>query len=296
MKRILITGANSYIGISVESWLKAENIKQGEEFYFVNTLDMYGESWKQYDFSGYDVVFHVAGLAHADTGHVTEEKKEFYYKINTDLVVKTAEKAKTEGVKQFIFMSSMIIYGGCKARVITQKTSPRPANFYGESKWKADVQIQGLADKNFRVVILRPPMIYGKGSKGNYPRLAKLATKTPLFPKVHNQRSMLYIDNLCQFVKLVIDNEESGVFFPQNGEYTNTSELVRLIALARGHRVWLLPGLEWLIKMLMLIPGKYGAMAGKIFGDSIYEMEMSEYKQNYRVCDFKSSIKATEEI
>ena len=107
-------------------------------------------------------------------------------------------------------------------------------NFYGDSKWQADQKIQALADERFKVVVLRPPMIYGKGSKGNYPQLAKLAGKLPLFPIVHNQRSMLYIENLAQFVKRMIDNEETGVFFPQNEQYINTSDLVQMIAVVKA--------------------------------------------------------------
>lgn len=288
-KRILITGANSYIGISVENWLKKS---QGK--YIVDTLDMIGGAWKEYDFSSYDVVYHVAGIAHADVGNVTEEQKKLYYSVNTDLAVKTAEKTKALGVKQFIFMSSMIVYSGCKEKIITANTKPNPENFYGDSKWQADQKIRALADENFKVVVLRPPMIYGKGSKGNYPELAKMAAKFPVFPEVKNKRSMLYIDNLCEFVKLMIDNEESGVFFPQNGEYTNTSEMVQMIASVKKHNITTIPGMTVPVRMMGNIPGKIGGLATKAFGDSAYEMEMSEYKENYRVCTLAESIQLTE--
>lgn len=196
------------MGTSVEAWLR-----QWPEYYQIETLDMRTQIWRTHDFSAYDVVYHVAGIAHADVGQVTEEEKKQYYRVNTDLAVETAEKAKKEGVQQFLFMSSMIVYSGCREKKITKNTIPKPLNFYGDSKWQADQKIQALADERFKVVVLRPPMIYGKGSKGNYPQLAKLAGKLPLFPIVHNQRSMLYIENLAQFVKRMIDNEETGVFF-----------------------------------------------------------------------------------
>lgn len=289
MKKILITGANSYIGISVENWLK-----QWPEAYQVDTLDMLGDAWREYDFTPYDVVFHVAGIAHADTGKISEERKALYYKINTDLAVSTAEKAKAAGVKQFIFMSSMIVYSGCRQTIITKETEPKPLNFYGDSKWQADQRIRALADDQFKTVVLRPPMIYGKGSKGNYPTLANMASKLPIFPKVNNQRSMLYIDNLCQFIKLMIDNGECGVFFPQNGEYTNTSELVRMIARAKGHKIILIPGFGWAVRHIMKLPGKLGKLATKAFGDSSYEMEMSEYGEEYRVKSLGESIQVTE--
>lgn len=289
-KRILITGASSYIGMSVEKWLKKNADK-----YEIDTLDMIGDEWKKKDFSAHDVVYHVAGIAHADVGNVTEEQKKLYYKVNTELAVETAKKAKAEGIRQFIFMSSMIVYSGCKEKIITKDTNPEPLNFYGDSKWQADIQIRALSDENFKVVVLRPPMIYGKGSKGNYPQLAKLAGTLPMFTEVKNKRSMLHIDNLCEFVKLMIDNEESGVFFPQNGEYTNTSDMVQMIAAVKNHRIVMIPGMSMVVKVMEKIPGKIGNLAEKAFGDSAYDMQMSEYKENYRIRTLLDSIWLTEE-
>ncbi len=289
LHRILITGANSYIGTSIEHWLA-----QWPMQYEVDTLDMKTDVWRKHDFSVYDVVFHVAGIAHADVRHVSEDEQRRYYQVNTELAVQTAQKAKEAGVQQFIFMSSMIVYGGCKEKSITGDTEPKPLNFYGDSKWQADQRIRELADENFKVVVLRPPMIYGRGSKGNYPQLAKLATKLPVFPIVKNQRSMLYIENLAQFVKLMIDNAESGIFFPQNAEYTNTSEMVRMIAAAKGHQIVMIPGMNGIVKLIMKMPGKIGRLAEKAFGDSTYDMGMSVYKEEYRVCDLGESVRRTE--
>jgi len=183
-EKILITGANSYIGTSFEKYVK-ENY--GSEFQ-VETVDMIDGSWRDKDFSGFDVVFHVAGIAHADVGNVSEEVKKKYYAVNTDLSIETAKKAKADGVSQFVFMSSAIVYGDSapagKEKRITRDTEPQPANFYGDSKWQADKGVRELEDENFTVTVLRPPMIYGKGSKGNYPTLAKLAKKLPLFPDI----------------------------------------------------------------------------------------------------------------
>lgn len=289
IKNILITGANSYIGVSVENWL---NKIPGK--YVIDTLDMMGDDWKKYDFSKYDVVYHVAGIAHADVGNVSDEQKQLYYKVNTDLAVEVAEKAKQSGVKQFIFMSSMIVYSGCEEEIITINTEPKPLNFYGDSKWQADQKIRELSEDNFKVVVIRPPMIYGKGSKGNYPELAKLAEKLPIFPIVKNKRSMLYIDNLCQFVKLMIDNEEVGIFFPQNEEYTNTSDMVQIIAEVKGHRIIMLPFSNIPIKLIKKVPGKIGQLATKAFGNSMYDRSMSAYKENYCICTLKESIEKTE--
>ena len=241
MKKILITGANSYIGTSFEDYMK-----QFSDDYLIDTVDMIGDKWTAKSFSDYDVVFHVAGIAHSDSGKISAEKEKLYYSVNTDLTIKTAEKAKNEGVKQFVFMSSAIVYGDSapigKQKVITKDTPVAPANCYGDSKVQAEKGLKQLECDTFKVVILRPPMIYGKGSKGNYPLMSKLARKTPVFPKVSNCRSMLYIENLTEFIRLMIDNEESGVFWPQNAEYSNTSKLVKMIASVHGKKVRLIGG------------------------------------------------------
>lgn len=289
MKKILITGANSYIGTSFEKYMA-----QWPDQYQVDTVDMIDGTWREKDFSGYDSVFHVAGIAHSDTGNVTEERKAFYYKINRDLTVETARKAKSEGVRQFIFMSSAIVYGDSApvggSKVITRDTPLKPANFYGDSKVQAEAGILPLSDESFRVVILRPPMIYGPGSKGNYPVLSKLARKLPVFPKVNNQRSMLYIGNLMEFVRLMVENEEQGIFWPQNAEYSNTTDLVRLIAQTHGKKPVIIPGCEWALKLLSHGTG----LVNKAFGSMSYEMKLSDYPQNYRLYSLAESIEVTE--
>lgn len=288
MKKILITGANSYIGTSFDSYIKQF------EGYDVDTVDMVDGTWREKSFVGYDTVFHVAGIAHSDTGNANEYTKQLYYKINTDLTVETAKKAKADGVRQFIFMSSAIVYGDSapigKQKVITKGTPLSPANFYGDSKVQAENGLRELSDDSYDVVILRPPMIYGKGSKGNYPQLSKFAQKFPFFPNVKNERSMLYIGNLVEFIKLMIDNNEQGIFFPQNAEYTSTSQMVRMIAEAHGKRVRLVKGFSWLLKLMSHMTG----LVNKAFGNLSYDMSLSEYKSGYRKYSLEESIVRTE--
>ncbi len=290
MKKILIAGANSYIGMSFEKYIKETYSTD----YAVDTVDMIDGSWRNKSFSGYDAVFHVAGIAHSDNGKISAEKEKLYYSVNTDLTVETAKKAKADGAKQFIFMSSAIVYGDSaaigKTKLITEDTPVSPANCYGDSKVQAENGIRPLNDDNFKVVILRPPMICGKGSKGNYPLLAKIAMKTPVFPYVKNERSMLYIENLCEFVRLMVENCESGTFFPQNREYSNTGELVRMIAKAHGKKVRLIKGLGWVLKIMSHLTG----LVNKAFGSLSYDMSLSEYKVEYRVADLENSIQRTE--
>lgn len=289
MKKILITGANSYIGTSFEQY-----VEQWPDKYQVDTVDMIDGTWREKSFAGYDCVFHVAGIAHSDTGNVSPERQAFYYKINTDLAIETAQKAKADGVGQFIFMSSAIVYGDSaplgKQKRITRDTPVSPANFYGDTKVQAEKGILPLSDERFKVVILRPPMIYGPGSKGNYPTLSKLAQKLPLFPAVDNQRSMLYIGNLVEFVRLMVENEEQGIFWPQNSEYSNTSELVKLIAQNHDKKIVAVPGFTWALKGLSHVTG----LVNKAFGSLSYDMDMSEYSSEYRKYTLEESIAETE--
>lgn len=283
MKKVLITGANSYIGTSFENWVKDK--------YQVDTIDMMDANWRNTSFIGYDVVFHVAGIAHVSTDPKMEE---LYYQVNRDLTIEVAKKAKEEQVKQFIFMSSAIVYGDSskigKSKLITKETIPTPANFYGKSKLEAEEGILPLASERFQIVVLRPPMIYGKNSKGNYVTLSKYAKKLPFFPNIKNERSMLHIDNLCEFIRLMIENEESGLFFPQNEEYVSTSNMVKTIALVSGKTIKLTKLFNPFIKVL----GLFTKIVNKVFGSLTYDKEMSIYKENYWINDFTESIEKTE--
>lgn len=290
MKKILITGANSYIGTSFEKYICCNYPND----YAVDTIDMTDAQWREKSFSGYDTVFHVAGIAHSDSGKISKEKEERYYSVNTYLTIETAKKAKSDGVHQFIFMSSAIVYGDSapigKKKIITKDTPVSPANCYGDSKVQAEKGLITLNEDKFRVVILRPPMIYGKGSKGNYPLLAKIALKTPIFPYVENERSMLYIENLCEFVRLMVKNNEQGTFWPQNEGLANTSELVKMIAKSHGKKVALIKGFQRILKII----GYRIPLINKAFGSMVYKNEMSIYKDDYQKYCFTDSIKLTE--
>ena len=290
MKKILITGANSYIGTSFEKYIY-ENYPDG---YQIDTLDMMDSNWKEYDFSGYDSIFHVAGIAHADVGNVPKETEKLYYQVNCDLAYETALKAKKSEVKQFIYMSSIIVYGESapygKTKIITKDTKPKPANFYGDSKLQAEIKLSPLQDDSFNLVIIRPPMIYGKGSKGNYPMLSKLAKKLPVFPKINNQRSMLYVENLCEFVRLVISKNDQGIYYPQNSEYASTTAIVKTVNPEIRISGILNPG----VFISSKVPGKISGLCNKAFGNLVYEKSMSQYSENYCRYDLKESIEKTE--
>lgn len=288
MKRILITGINSYIGNSFTKYI--ENITSSG--YEINVIDLKSNNWKKASFCSFDVIIHLAAIVHKSNA-----TSELYYKINRDLAVEVAKKAKNDGVEQFIFMSTMSVYG-VNTGIITDQTIPHPKNAYGKSKLEAEKLLQEMESKNFKVSILRPPMIYGPNTVGNYPVLANFAKNISLFPKISNRRSMLYIDTLSIYLKKIIDNQLSGVFFPQNKEYVNTSELVKLIAEVNSRKVTLIPGFNCVIKFF----SKYIPILNKVFGTLIYEHGIGDnsFNENNSILmddeyiDFKKSIEVTE--
>ena len=290
MKRVLITGANSYIGTSFENWAQ----KAHPDAFFIHTVDMRDGRWASMDFSSYDCVFHVAGIAHSDTGRITAEKEKLYDQVNYQLALETAKKAKKEGVKQFVLMSSIMVYGKSasagKQRLITKETELDPENCYAASKLRADRGIQALADERFASLSVRSPMVYGKGCKGNFPALQAIVKRLPFFPDTDSQRSMIYIDDLCEFLCQMMLRGESGVVFPQNAEYARIGDLARFIAAAQGKKIIVSRAFNWIPAVLCHFPGKIGKMTNKAFGGLCYAMEMSRYPFDYQVADLKTSV------
>ncbi len=289
MKKILITGTNGFIGTSVVA-----HLRQWPDRYQVDTISLRDNSWREASFRDYDSIYHLAGIVHMEKSKNDPEQAVLYEKINTFLSIELAKKAKAEGVKQFIFMSSASVYG---IRVpvgeeifINRETPLTPNDNYGISKARAETGILSLADVNFLVAILRPPTVYGKGCKGNYRTLSHLAMKLPMFPEIRNRRSMLYVENLAEFVRLLIENEESGIFFPQNAEFTSTSEMTRRIALAHGKKLMMVRHVGWCIKLMRPLT----SMVDSAFGSLCYDQEISQYKENYCLKTLQESIEETE--
>lgn len=295
MKRILITGQNSYIGNAVAAYLEEcnraqeqsvlgenctdEKMQTAGKLYQVDKISLREGDWQEMDFSGYDTILHVAGKAHVDVTGVSEEAKQSYYQINGELPALVAKKAKTEGVKQFIHLSSVIVYGESagvgRTKMISGDTEPEPANFYGDSKLRGEKALEPFADEDFKVAILRIPFVYGKGSKGNYPLLAKIADKTPIFPNIQNRRSMLYIENLTEFIRQLVEYGEGGLFFPQNAEYVTTAQMVQLIGAAKQKKICLWGILNPLVWLASKVPGKIGGLANKAFGSLTVDKALS---------------------
>lgn len=282
MIKLLITGAGSYVGENVRKYILSTSSN-----FVIDSVDTIGDNWKNTDFSNYDVVYHVAGIAHVNADL---KLKPLYYKVNRDLTIEVAKHAKDAGVKQFIFMSSQIVFHesqNLKSEMLTKLTKENPNGFYGDSKLQAEKSLHELESDTFKICILRPPMIYGPNAKGNFPRLATLARKIPFFPAYHNKRSMLYIDNLAEFVKQVILRKMEGTFYPQNKEQSDTVEIIRFFAKEAGHRVWitkLFNPFVWLGSFVL-------QPINKMFATYYYDPEMSKHDFDYQLVSLEESLK-----
>jgi len=228
MKRVLITGEHGYIGRRL-----GEFLAERPEEYVTAFLGVRGDGWREKDLSGYDAVVHAAALVHRKE---TAENAELYYRVNRDLTIELAERAKAAGVGQFVFLSTGGVYGKLEG-VITRDTRPAPVTHYGRSKLEAEEALIPMSGADFAVAILRPLMVYGEGCRGNYRTLEKLARIAPVLPAWENRRSLVSIDTLCARVEEILRRREEGIFFPRDREDACTCELIREIAERRGRRL-----------------------------------------------------------
>lgn len=286
MKKILITGKGSYLGNSLKAYLEAFG-----DCYQVDCLSLRSWDWKEQSFRGYDAVYHTAAIVHQPRSKDAPGELARYRAVNCDLAVDAAKKAKAEGVRQFVFLSTMAVYGLTaafgKTVTITAQTPTVPTDNYGLSKLEAERALLSLEGPDFRVSILRPPMIYGKDCKGNFRSLVSMARRLPFFPKVPNRRSMLYVGSLNRLVQQIIDREERGIFCPQDPEYVNTSAMVQAIAAAQGKRLLLIPGFSWALHLLRHLTGA----VDKAFGSLVYDKALSKLEEDYCIASFPDSVK-----
>lgn len=280
--RILITGENGYISNELTTELK----KKQEKFEIIKKSIRF-ESINEIDFSKVDIIIHPAALVHKKESQFSEDQ---YFQVNTALTQALAFKAKQAGVKQFVFISTMAVYGeqeGC----INRDSITKPVTLYGKSKLAAEEALKELQGENFKVAIVRPPMVYGPRCPGNYQLLSKLSKSTFLFPKVKNTRSMIFIYNLTEFIYQLIKNNETGIFQPQDPDYINTSAMVSEISINNNRKIIFSSLIGKLLKGL--IGGK--SLYKKVFGDLYYNKELSMYRDNsYQKYNLKQAITMTE--
>lgn len=280
--KIIIIGKNGYIARNLLTAFHNNSL------IVETTAVSVRQGIKNIDFNNYDVCIHTAALVHQKESHYTESD---YFKVNTDLTIEIAEKAKNQGVKQFIFLSTMAVYG-IEQGEINQHSLLQPKTFYGKSKLAAEQALQAMQDEHFTISIVRPPMIYGSNCPGNYALLRKLAKKTPIFPFVQNQRSMLFIDHLCEFIHQLILNKDAGIFHPQDGAYINTAQMVSEISKQNNHSIFLSKmGGAIVNKTLSNV-----SLINKVFGNLTYAKDISQYHDNtYQRLNVTEAIKKAEQ-
>lgn len=252
MKKILITGKNSYIGENVECWLN----RFPNEFK-VDTVDTLNDNWKKVNLSNYDVVFNVSAIVHRPK----ETDLDKYLHINRDLAVDIAKQAKLSGVKQFIQMSTDAVFGIDLGEVYEEK-GYHPYTPYGISKYEADLLLKDLRSNDFCICIIRPPIVYGNGCKGNFPRLEKFALNSPIFPSINNIRDFIYIENLCSFIEYAIRNKLNETCYPRNKDRISVSDFVKKIADSNGRKIYLVGLFNPFIKLVY----KYSHTLTSVFG------------------------------
>ena len=258
MKRILITGGHGYIAAALAAYLG-----RFPEQYAAELISVRDFRPDAVDFHGVDAIVHTAAIVHQKE---TSRTQQLYDAVNRDLTVALAKKAKREGVGQFLFFSTMSVYG-MDTGTIREDTVPVPNTQYGRSKLAAERRIAPLSDEHFTVTILRPPVVFGPGAKGNPARLERLSKKMPFCPDFENRRSMVSIETLCGAVKALLDAPRAGVFFPQEPEPVATCDLIERAMREQGRT----PKRSTLLNPAIRLFRACTRVGKKAFGDLVYE-------------------------
>lgn len=284
--KILIIGKNSYIGNHIDKWLSKYNWQ-------VTQLDVLTDEWKSYDYSPYDAIVHVAGIVHQPQCHDWD----LYKRVNTDMPIAIATMAKEQGVKQYIFFSTMGVYGVGKKlipNIIDENTTICPNGMYAKSKWMAEKGLSQLQNAFFKVTFIRPPSVYGKGCRGGYiTGFTSIVRTIPIIPKVYEnaKQSFIYIDNLSELTRLIIERRMQGVFCPQDEKAVSANELLCAIANGIGKKYRESRFLGYFVRLLNFIP-----LVKKAYGGVEYSQSLSSIDgENYVIVPFNEGIKRTVE-
>ena len=274
--KVLIIGKYGFIGSSLAEWLR-------RNAYAVTSVSARNEEWRTLDLSEYKTIINASGIAHRK-----EERKNrsIYYQVNRDQVLESAKKAKANGVSQYIYISSMNVYGSTGKR-IGSNTPVEPDSLYGRSKRQGELKILQLEDDTFATAIIRPPVVYGTGCKGSIRFLVRASRYIKFFPAYPNRRSLIDIINLCKLIGCLIEERAGGIYHPQNKEYLSTYQLLSMMARFAGRKMipvsFCNPLISWLIPKVRIIR--------KIFGDDCYDSKLSDYPGLfYQLRDYEESI------
>lgn len=281
--KILVTGANGFIGSALCPYLSS----QGHAVVPVvrRPCGLSGEhlviddaSWNA-AIVGCDSVVHLAGCSNVIHKH-SSDTLQFLRTANVDVSLALARRSAAAGVRRFVYMSTIKVNGECTAPGLRFRPDdvPAPEDPYGISKWEAEQGLRAIAQETgMELVIVRPPMVYGPGVKGNFATLIKCVKKGLPLPlgAVHNQRSLMGLDNLLSFTSLCTDRTASPaaanqIFLVSDGHDVSTTELLRAIAQAYGQKVCLIPVPVALMRIGAGALGKK-TLAGRLLGSLVVD-------------------------
>lgn len=250
---ILITGASGFVGSSLLEHIKFANITATSRTKQVNSENVHWEQLSLKDLiksellitNKYETVIHLAAKAHALKEHVSLAE---YREVNRDQTIALAERLAGNGMKRFVFISSIGVNGSHTpiGSPFTENTKEHPHSDYAISKFEAENELKKLAkNMNFELVIIRSPLVYGQNAPGNFKNLLNLILKgLPLpFGLVNNSRSFVSVNNLCDFIALVTIHSKAAneLFLISDNENTSTKKLIKTIWQARNIKSFLIP-------------------------------------------------------
>lgn len=265
MARVLVTGANGFIGgavckellrsgAAVRCAVRRVTPDMAEGPHDLAAVgDIGPETDWSYALDGMDMVVHLAGRAHV--AHAGRGRTDGFYTVNTRGTEKLCGAAASFGIKQFIYVSTIKVHGEASGQgPFTEKDAPAPADDYAMSKWRAEQAVnQAAGESDMKTVILRPPMVYGAGMKGNLLRLMRLVEAgVPLpFLSIDNRRSLLGVSNLAGLISHLIKKpvKKSMTFLVSDGDDLSTCEIIRLVGKALGKKTRLFPCRTDLLKL-----------------------------------------------
>lgn len=254
MLKVLITGANSFIGT---------NFRIHSKFTDIDEISLIYSKPDDIDFGRYDVVLHLAAIVHKSE-KISEQE---YYRVNRDLCLNVAELAKKAGVGQFVFLSTVKVYGkeSLSSFLRNEDSECYPDDFYGKSKYAAEAGLNNLTDPDFTVSIIRTPLVYGEGVKANMMSLIRLVDSTPILPfaRMNNRRNFTFTENLVAYIDKIIEKRAPGIFIAMDQKALSTTELVNCISKYLGKRVYLFKLPELLLNLSRnILPTNYERLFG----------------------------------
>ena len=290
--KVCIIGKNSYIGSHLDGWLS----QNGHEVF---QLDVLTEDWKEFDYSNFDAVVHVAGIVHRPDC----QDWNLYHDVNTLMPVQIASRFKEQSSssngsrKTYLFFSTMGVYDAGKklgASVVDEHTPilVEGNSMYGKSKAMAEIELAKLQDGTFDVAFVRPPSVYGKGCRGGYiTGFKKIAQILPIIPRAYEDacQSFIYIDNLCECVRLIVENHLSGAFCPQDDEIPSANRLLEVICKGIRKTYHSSRVLGYCLELFSFIP-----LVKKAYGGISYSRTLSDIPgYDYVVVPFEEGMKRT---